>query len=395
MYHDLSRRRNKHTVSLLNLLFYHLVLLLYLSSRFLFQLVRFFMASTSLAHRPSQVTFSHIALPNINSVASVEDEKYWLSQSIPRDYLLECATHSGTNGHVAIAYAVKLLRRVAIKRVSAQRCQLIVNAKEDCRPVPREYDILNRIYHPGIVQVFDLIPEVRRQPRYYDIVMELGPYGDLHDCLTYQTQRHQQNSLSLLHCFTSQLIDVLHYLHTVVGVVHGDLKMENILIQDWETKDQCPCSNKRQSNGICTGRRFQLCDFGAAVRIKDDDGKQCDLSSHRYRFQGTEQSISPETIMKQQSDGLNGTTQDMWSFGCLIYEVLANGVPAYPNLLKMSPQIVRQFWQIFDVEASIREIYTGPKAIPEELMTLLKGLLTVDYKKRWTIQECLQSAWNQ
>ncbi len=61
----------------------------------------------------------------------------------------------------------------------------------------------------------------------------------------------------------------------------------------------------------------------------------------------------------------------------------------------MSPNIVRQFWQIFDAEASIREIYTGSKEIPEELMNLLKGLLTVDYTRRWTIQECLHSAWNQ
>lgn len=357
--------------------------------------------ASSLACQPSTYpshTAFHTLHPdgNIESIISIEDETYWLSQVLPQEYTLEHATHSGTNGHVAVAYADKLGRSVAIKRVSTQRCQLVSDsAKEDQKEVPHEYDILRHLHHRGIVQVFDVIPEKRhaqRIPRYYDIVMELGPYGDLHDWLN-QSFHQEHDALSLMHCFTTQIIDVLRYLHLVVGVVHGDLKLENVLIQDWEANEQCPCLSKDQSNGVCTGRKFQLCDFGASVRMIDDDGNVCDMSGHR--FQGTEQSISPETIMKKPIDCTTCKTQDMWSFGCLIYEVLSDGVPAYPSLLRMPPLIVHHFWQLFDAEKRIRKAYKGASTIPNDLMILLKGVLRVDHTQRWTVQDCMNSAWYQ
>lgn len=99
-----------------------------------------------------------------------------------------------------------------------------------------------------------------------------------------------------------QLAKALKYLHTG-SIIHRDLKPSNILI-----------------NSNCT---IKLCDFGLvrSLIVKDDNGPILTegVATRWYR--------APEVLLGSKS---YSTPADIWSFGCIIYEILAQK-PLFPG----------------------------------------------------------------
>ena len=93
-----------------------------------------------------------------------------------------------------------------------------------------------------------------------------------------------------------QLVSALHYLHTN-RVLHRDIKPQNILLD--------------------TQGRAKLCDFGFARNLGLDTFV---LTS----IKGTPLYMAPELIEEKPYDH----TADIWSLGCIIYELLV-GVPPF------------------------------------------------------------------
>lgn len=90
-----------------------------------------------------------------------------------------------------------------------------------------------------------------------------------------------------------QICEGMVYLHEKVGIVHGDLKMGNILIG---------------RNG-----EAKICDFGTCRR----------MSGEYDSFGGTIQYMPPEVLGPNASDELKRTF-DIYSFGILLWEIFSN-----------------------------------------------------------------------
>lgn len=99
-----------------------------------------------------------------------------------------------------------------------------------------------------------------------------------------------------------QLAKSLKYLHSG-SIIHRDLKPSNILV-----------------NSNCM---IKLCDFGLvrSLIVKDDSGPILTegVATRWYR--------APEVLLGSKS---YSTPADIWSFGCIIYEILAQK-PLFPG----------------------------------------------------------------
>lgn len=162
--------------------------------------------------------------------------------------------------------------------------------------VKRELSVLQQLDHPHIVHVLELLVD---ETNMY-IVMELIEHGNL--------MEYHNNMIKKGWTFTErdaanivkQILMALNYMHKE-GVVHRDLKMENVMV-DIDT----------DANGekeiIC-----KLTDFGFACVLEQGQKTVQNLGTPIY--------MAPEIVLKQSYDN----KVDTWALGILTYCLLSGG----------------------------------------------------------------------
>jgi DNA-binding SARP family transcriptional activator/tRNA A-37 threonylcarbamoyl transferase component Bud32 len=153
----------------------------------------------------------------------------------------------------------------------------------------REGAALRRLNHPNIAGILDTFEHAGR----YAIVMEYMPGGSLRALLNTACQLSLDRVLAL----GLELADALSRAHHL-GIVHRDLKPENVLL----AADGTP----------------RLTDFGMA-RLEWDDARL----THSGTLFGSPAYMSPEAVRGEELDARS----DIWSFGVLLYELLAGRRP--------------------------------------------------------------------
>ncbi|KXN84000.1 Serine/threonine-protein kinase HT1 [Leucoagaricus sp. SymC.cos] len=154
--------------------------------------------------------------------------------------------------------------------------------------------------HPNVLPFYGVFLEGPSDSPLTCLVSLFMKNGNLHD---YAPRLPQKSRLPLI----SDVVSGLYYLHDL-GVVHGDLKGQNILISD-------------EGRGLIT-------DFGAA-HITTATAASGSLSATTLRFS------APEMILGNKKPSKEF---DIWSVGCLFYEVLSRKVPYHEY--KMEVQII-------------------------------------------------------
>lgn len=206
----------------------------------------------------------------------------------------------------------------------------------------REIDILKILKHTSHIKLL----ETFETAKHYLIVMELCPGGDL---LKFVKKRRWLEESQAKFLFKQLMLGVA-YMHKS-GVVHRDLKLENILLD---------------SHG-----NIKIGDFGVSRRILKDQTlfEQC----------GTPTYIAPEVM---SDAGYKGFPVDIWSAGICLFAILHGHVPleAY-ELDDLTPEFFAQKIDFCEDELS------------SQILDLIKGMLTIDVAKRLTAEEVLHHPW--
>jgi calcium/calmodulin-dependent protein kinase I len=189
-----------------------------------------------------------------------------------------------------------------------------------------------------------------QEPEKFYVVMEYLDGGELFDRIVKKTFYNEKEARDLVKI----LLQALKYLHDR-SIVHRDLKPENLLM-----------TNKDDDANV------KLADFGFAVLA---DGfnvtTQC----------GTPGYMAPE-ILENKS---YGKPVDLWAFGVILYILLGG----YPPFHDDNQRVL--FRKIIKGEFHFHVEYWS--TVSEEAKDLIRGLLTLDMKKRLTVDQALAHPW--
>lgn len=217
--------------------------------------------------------------------------------------------------------------------------------------------------HVNIVRLFD----VHSDPLHYYIVMELLTGQELLARLRKLEKFTEAEAANIMR----QLVSAVGYLHAK-RIVHRDLKPENILFESEDSNAQ-----------------LRLVDFGFARLLPACVEQQLKSVYRKMTPCFTLQYAAPEVLDLGDTLPEYNEQCDLWSLGVILFTMLSGQVPFHARSKTESAteimQRIRKAQFSFEGEAW--------RAVSAEAKQLINGLLTVDPKKRLSMQELSQHVW--
>lgn len=194
------------------------------------------------------------------------------------------------------------------KYVAIKRYILTSLKKDDLGKIVTEYESLKNLDNGFIIKYYDIEVIQDIDKSIIHIIME---YIDGINLKEYIQLFEGKCTLENIKVIGRCILEGLNYLHSN-GIIHRDLKPENILI-------------------AYNMNEIKIVDFGISTQVKEREGTH--IIKKRTSI-GTPWYMSPEII----SEKPYGYDTDIWSFGCIIFE-LASGVKPFNDLNYMSAMI--------------------------------------------------------
>ena len=212
-----------------------------------------------------------------------------ISEFLPsKKYKILDKLGSGSFGKVFLAQNKYTKEKVAMKEIKKANKDLLSDGE-----IKDEIDILKSLDHPDIVRIIESF----NTKDSYVLVTEYCEGGELYD------QVRNQLSETQIAVIFKQLLSGLAYLHSH-NIVHRDLKLENILIQEIE-------KSKTTGEDLFN---IKIIDFGTA-RIFDNKKKPQSIVGSSYY-------IAPEVLNQKY-----GKECDLWSVGVILYMFIVGHAP--------------------------------------------------------------------
>ncbi|XP_056313891.1 serine/threonine-protein kinase 36 isoform X1 [Danio aesculapii] len=202
-------------------------------------------------------------------------------------------------------------------------------SEKDLRSLKREIDIMRGLKHPNIVLLLDSF-ETEREV----VVVTEYAEGELFQILEDDGSLPEKQVREI----ACQLVSALYYLHSH-RILHRDMKPQNILLGK--------------------GGVVKLCDFGFARAMSVST---LVLTS----IKGTPLYMSPELVEEKPYDH----STDLWSLGCILYELHTGAPPFYTNSIFQLVQLI------------VRDPVKWPDNMSQDCLSFLKGLLMKEPEKR-------------
>lgn len=253
---------------------------------------------------------------------------------------------SGMFGTAILVKQKYTAEECVVKAVRKSRVQIPV---ED---VEREILMLRQLDHPHVV----------RLRRWYEdkasiyLVMDYLQGGSLKDKIAEVQRKHTTLRERWVRALVQQVLQAMAYCHGL-RLIHKDLKDENIMLLKSRGHEKEPFA--------------VIIDLGMAELFSPID-PQC------RHVGGT-----PVTMSPQVWTGTFGPKCDVWSVGCVFYQLLTGRVPFYVRSMQPS--------------AWVSEQKRGPDwsqvRISEPGQRLCRAMLTFFEEDRPSMAECLTSPW--
>jgi len=294
---------------------------------------------------------SRIRTPDANETNMIPHERLEHEDEIARYYKLTGVT-LGKGSFGTVVEAVNVADDtdyVAIKKVDKSKA-----GTAEVKLLEREVSILKSISHQyiiNLVRVFETPTTMYLVQEKCDC--ELGTY----------LSNQKENKLQETACqnVIRQTAKALYYLHRK-GIIHRDLKCENILVVKSET------SNIKDIE-------IRITDFGLAV-VSGQEFQESTCGTPLY--------MAPE-ILRRHSYSLQC---DIWSLGIIAYRIMTGCFPFQTNLNE-SDLTEKIKDGKFDYSTAVFVGYS------ERAITVVKNMLKVDPAIRITAGEIEDCAWVQ
>ncbi|CAL5970902.1 Kinase [Hexamita inflata] len=233
---------------------------------------------------------------------------------------------------------------LAIDRNTYKRC-VLKEIKHTFRDIEEslnaEIRVLEQLYHPHLAHGFD---HFMYKKKFY-IIMD---YYENNNLLSFIQGKLMNPDTKQIRTWLAQIASAVYYLHSK-QIIHRDLKLENIFVSQ--------------------ERKLFVGDFGTIGEIVNNK------LSETYCV-GTAIYQSPELIQHRPY----GLKTDMWSIGCMLYEILTSKAPFDG---KNRSTLVNQVTQ-----ARYEPL---PEQYQAEFQPFLNGLFQIDPEKRWSCTDmCMQ-----
>ncbi|KAI1231028.1 hypothetical protein IHE44_0008472 [Lamprotornis superbus] len=242
---------------------------------------------------------------------------------------------------------------VAIKSIRKDK----IKDEQDLVHIRREIEIMSSLNHPHIIAVHEVFENSGK----IVIVMEYASKGDLYD---YISERQRLSEQEARHFFR-QVVSAVYYCHKN-GIVHRDLKLENILLD---------------ANG-----NIKIADFGLSNVFQQDKLLQTYCGSPLY--------ASPEIINGRP---YKGPEVDSWSLGVLLYILVHGTMPFdghdYKTLVKqITSGEYREPTKLSGRDTPVPPCVPPPR-VPSHACGLIRWMLMVNPERRATIEDIATHWW--
>ncbi|KAI7848814.1 kinase-like domain-containing protein, partial [Circinella umbellata] len=150
-----------------------------------------------------------------------------------------------------------------------------------------------------------------------------------------------------------QIAYAIHHLHEELGIIHRDIKDENVMIDG--------------------NLNIRLIDFGSAAYIKTDSSNNKYNTANTFNtFVGTVDYASPEVLT---GNNYTGPPQDIWALGVLLYTIVHHSNPFH------------------SAEEVVKRKLIFPFELPTNLRELIDGMLDPNIDSRLNIQNVVKHKW--
>ncbi|CAD2113494.1 calcium/calmodulin-dependent protein kinase, putative [Plasmodium vinckei petteri] len=272
--------------------------------------------------------------------------------------------------------------------------QLVVKIKHkelyskinDCNKFA-EVEIHKKLKHSNILNMI-LSAE---DEKYICVFLEYSSIGDLYSFVGFNILKEREVKI-----IVSQILFALYYLH-IKGIIHCDLKLENLLLFNFDEESLLFESNLLSDINICHTNQFKklntqklmhsinenvknnpnikafkyivkLCDFGLSVKCEFDKFYPFNGIRGSYGF------IAPELF---QESSFNNKI-DMWALGIISFLLLGGYKPFYP-CSRFEEKVIfhERYWHNISPEAK----------------NFIQSLLEIDPFKRINVIEAMDHPW--
>lgn len=259
-------------------------------------------------------------------------------------------------GEGGVAIVFKAMHPQLEKIVAVKMIQATELVDENIARFEREAKTISKLDHPNIIQVYDFGVTEKKHPY---MVMEFIEGVGLDIVIRDEDYVRIKRGLDIL----LPVCDGIAHAHEE-GILHRDIKPSNVMLKQVGNRPVVP----------------KILDFGLAKLTQVDPQKAVQLTQARQII-GSPPYMSPEQVRGKPLDHRS----DIYSFGCVIFEVLS-GYP--PHVGDSATEVM--FKHLEEPPLTFEE--TRPElTFPDEIKQLIARALQVDPESRYQSMRELQN----